>query len=101
MLLQHSTPLDNINNLKLLAKHNDFTNTMKTVSERFQEFKKYAVHQDNLQSESFLAFLELTASPKVSIQNLMNRLHLAIFGSDELRSNTFEMLVSSYGVGNI
>ncbi|XP_065363768.1 uncharacterized protein LOC135957041 [Calliphora vicina] len=99
---KHSEPVNNIINLKLLAKHNDITNTMNAITARFQEMQQYAAHLDNIESSTLTSFAEWTASPNgFSVYHLMDRLHLTMFGSDDKTnkpgSNIFEMLVSSYG----
>ncbi|KAM7350446.1 uncharacterized protein ACRADG_009033 isoform 2-T2 [Cochliomyia hominivorax] len=98
---RNSEPV-HLNNMRLLAKQYDISNTMNSIITRFEEFQEYVKHRDNVENATLLKFAEWTASPNsFSVNHLMGRLHLTMFGTDDAvkrpGTNVFETMISSYG----
>ncbi|GBP05053.1 hypothetical protein EVAR_101542_1 [Eumeta japonica] len=76
-------------NLQLLAKRNDITDTMNRITSRFQQMQHYVTHQDKLENSTLLTLQNGPSLPNAySVNHLMDRLHLTMFGSDDYASKS-------------
>ncbi|KAM7350447.1 uncharacterized protein ACRADG_009034 [Cochliomyia hominivorax] len=99
---RNSQPVNNLNHMRLIAKQHDIINTMNAITSRFGEYQQYVKYRNNVENLTLLNFAEWTALPNgFSVHHLMNRLHLTMFGADDMvkrpDSNIFETMVSNYG----
>ncbi|XP_032594743.1 uncharacterized protein LOC6566309 isoform X1 [Drosophila grimshawi] len=90
------------NNVPLLSKMNDITDTMNRISSRYEQMQSYETHKDKLEISTLITFAEWTVSPNAySVHHLMNRLHLTLLGTGNGKIEEQKLLNSSSSSGNL
>lgn len=93
------------NNVPLMGKMNDISDTMNRISSRYQQMQNYELYKDKLEMSTLITFAEWTVSPNAhSVHYLMDRLHLTLLGNgndnkpNSSSGNLLTQLVASYEV---
>lgn len=60
--------------MRMLLKEHDITETVNSITTRFEELQSYIKHRDNLEYSTLLKFAEWTVSPSgFSVNHVMDR----------------------------